>query len=108
MWGDGYLRYIPPRWRRSAWALVRRLHFQSRYHIPVSALGGVLELADGIPGGQALDAPLFGHNVLVASHDEDFGVSHHCRSCIHAADTLTGNVKEKCCRGRASLPNAKI
>ena len=54
----------------------------------------VVELSNRIRRRQPLDAPLFGHNVLVASHDEDLGVSHHCQRCIHAADTLTGNVKE--------------
>ncbi len=28
------------------------------------------------------DAPLFGHDTLIASHDEDFVVSHHCKRAL--------------------------
>src|SRR5260370_19778579 len=35
------------------------------------ALRIVAGISNGISGGQACEAPLFGHNVLVASHDED-------------------------------------
>jgi hypothetical protein len=59
-------------------------HLKRSDYVPVSALRIVAGLSNGISRGQAFDTPLFGHNVLAASHDEDLGVSHHCK-CMHAA-----------------------
>src|SRR5260370_14578018 len=71
-------------------------HFKGSDHVPVTALRIVAGLSDGISRRQAFGAPLFGHNVLVASHDENFGVSGHCKSrSVHAADTQRGNPCEE-------------
>src|SRR5216684_6000719 len=59
-------------------------HLKRSDHVPVTALRIVVGLSNGISRGQAFHASLFGHNVLVANHDEDLGVSHHCK-CLHAA-----------------------
>ena len=72
--------------------LLIRDDLESGDYVPVAALGIVSKLLYRIPRRQALDTPLFGHNVLVASHYKDFGVRHHCRRCIHAADILRENL----------------
>jgi hypothetical protein len=41
------------------------------------ALRIIARFSDGISRWQPFDAPLFGHNTLVASHDEDLVVSRH-------------------------------
>src|SRR6266446_4859821 len=61
----------------SAWAFDRRLHFQSRDHIPIAALRGVLELSNRIPRRQPFDAPLLRHDAFVAHYDERSGVRGH-------------------------------
>jgi len=73
--------------RETRRSLVRN-ELESGDHVPVAALGIVPKLSNRVPCRQALDAPPLGHNVLVASHDEYFGVRHCCRRCIHAADIL--------------------
>ncbi len=54
-------------------------HRKGSDHVPVTAFRVVAGLSDGISRWQAFDAPPFGRNVLVASHDEDFGVGYHCK-----------------------------
>ncbi len=45
----------------------------------------ILEFLAGLRGTlsvtfeEAFDTPLLGHNLLVANHDKDFGVSHYCK-----------------------------
>ena len=41
------------------------------------ALRIIARFSDGISRWQPFDAPLFGHNTLIASHNEYFVVSHH-------------------------------
>jgi len=47
-------------------AFFGRHHFKSGNHVPVAALGIVVELSDPIPRRQALDTPLFGRDAAVA------------------------------------------
>jgi len=64
-------------------AFVGPHHFQRHDNVPVAALGIVSKLPDCVPRRYAFDTLLLGHNVPVASNDEDFGVSHIWKRCIH-------------------------
>ena len=60
------------------WSSISLPHYvKGSDYVPVTAFRIVTGLSDRIPRRQAFDAPLFGHNALVANHNEDFGVSHH-------------------------------
>ena len=62
------------------WSSISLPHYvKGSDYVPVTAFRIVTGLSDGIPRRQAFDAPQFGHNVLVANHDEDFGVRCHCK-----------------------------
>ena len=63
--------------------LLIRDDLESGDHVPVAALGIVSKLPDCVPRRYAFDTLLLGHNVPVASNDEDFGVSHIWKRCIH-------------------------
>ena len=65
------------RWSSSTSGISWRNYVQYSDYVPVIALRIVAGLSDGISRRQAFDAPPFGNNVLIASHDKDFGVSHH-------------------------------
>src|SRR5258708_37704880 len=95
------------RWSSSMSTISGRHYVQGSDYVPVIALRIVVGLSDGISRRQAFDAPPFGNNVLIASHDKDFGVSHHCR-CVHAAVTGPGEPLGKVLQTRAFLPNANI
>src|SRR5438552_17720060 len=94
------------RWSSSTSGISWRHYVQGSDYVPVPAVRIVAGLSDGISRRQAFDSPPFGNNVLIASHDKDFGVSHHCKY-VHAAVTGRANTCEKCCRFRAFLPNRK-
>ena len=66
---DSQIR-LPPR-------LLGRHHLKSSDHIPIAALGMVVELSNRIPRRQALDAPLLWHDAIVARYDERLGVRGH-------------------------------
>src|SRR5439155_4495105 len=95
------------RWSSSTSGISWRNYVQYSAYVPVIALRIVAGLSDGISRRQAFDAPPFGNNVLIASHDKNFGVCHHCK-CVHAAVTGRVNLYKKCCRFGAFLPNANI
>src|SRR6266852_9405501 len=54
-----------------------RYHLKSCDHIPIAALGMVVELSNRIPRRQPLDAPLLRHDALVARYDERLGIRGH-------------------------------
>jgi len=90
------------------WSGISGRHYvQGSDYVPVTALRIVAGLSNGISRRQAFDAPPFGNDVLIASHDKDFGVSQYCK-CLHAAVTGRTNPYEKSYRFAALLPNAKI
>ena len=68
---------------QSAAVAAARSHLQSCDHIPVATAGIVLELSDCVPGRYALDASLFGRNMLIARYDERSGVAGHCTPKVH-------------------------
>src|SRR5713101_6477353 len=69
-----------------------RYHFKSSDHIPIAALGMVVELSNRIPRRQPLDAPLFRHDALVARYDERSGVHGHGtpKRCIYPPIRTSG------------------
>src|SRR5437660_6385721 len=73
-------------------AFFGRHHFKSGNHVPVAALGIVVELSDPIPRRQALDTPLFGCDAAVAGYDKRLGVRGHCTE-VRRADILPQSVR---------------
>src|SRR6266849_4375190 len=67
-------------------------HLKSSDHIPIVALGMVVELSNRIPRRQPLDAPLFRHDALVARYDERSGVHGHGtpKRCIYPPIRTSG------------------
>src|SRR6266850_5016807 len=62
-----------------------RYHLESSDHIPIAALGMVVELSNRISRRQPLDAPFLRHDALVARYDERSGVRGHGtpKRCIY-------------------------
>src|SRR5713101_6780334 len=69
-----------------------RYHFKSSDHIPIAALGMVVELSNRIPRRQPLNVPLFRHDALVARYDERSGVRGHGapKRCIYPPIRTSG------------------
>src|SRR5713101_9662721 len=62
-----------------------RYHLKSSDHIPIAALGMVVELSNRIPRRQPLDAPFLRNDALVARYDKRSGVRGHDtpKRCIY-------------------------
>src|SRR6266849_2174979 len=67
-------------------------HLKRSDHIPIAALGMVVELSNRISRRQPLDAPLLRHDTLVARYDERSRVRGHGtpKRCIYPPIRTSG------------------